>query len=246
MEFALINGVRRRPIKGHRGVCQNCGGEMVAKCGRVKAWHWAHLPNYNCDPWWGTQTQWHRDWKNRFPENWQEIVHIDEETGEKHIADVKTPHGLVIEFQHSPLDYVELISRESFYKNMIWVVDGNGKGLNPGYFSVGEKAIVNFRPLVYWVKWWGRSRLLHNWYKATADVYIDFGRMGLWQFYDFREETSTGVFLPLEEEWLVNACRNGSPIPTRWVSEEDEEEFRSRMQNEGAWSEFSGDINDLF
>ena len=246
MEFALIDGVRKRPIKGHRGVCQYCAGEMVAKCGRVRTWHWAHLPKYSCDPWWETETKWHREWKNRFPEAWQEVVHFDDQTGEKHIADVKTSHDLVIEFQHSPMNYDELISRESFYQNMIWVVDGNGKSLNPGNFSVGSKAIVNYRPLVYFVKWWGRSQLLHNWCKATADVYVDFGWMGVWKFQDFREEASTGVFLPLKKEWLVNACRNGSPIPTIWVSEEDEEKFCSQMQNDGSWSEFSGCISDLF
>jgi competence CoiA-like predicted nuclease len=43
---------------------------------------------------------------------------------EKHIADVKTPNGLVVEFQHSAISAEEKLSRETFYKNMIWVVDG--------------------------------------------------------------------------------------------------------------------------
>jgi len=64
-----------------------------------------------------------RDWKNRFPKEWQEVIHHDL-SGEKHIADVKTPDGLIIEFQHSAINPEELASRESFYKNMIWVVDG--------------------------------------------------------------------------------------------------------------------------
>ena len=117
MEFALVNGERRSPIKGHRGLCQYCGASMVAKCGRFKMWHWAHFPRSSCDPWWGRETEWHRGWKNRFPKDWREVVHIDKRTGEKHIADVATPRGLIIEFQHSPLDYDELVSREAFYQN---------------------------------------------------------------------------------------------------------------------------------
>ena len=56
------------------------------------------------------------DWKKCFPEEWQEVVHFAED-GEKHIADVKTPSGLVIEFQHSAIKPEEQLSREGFYKN---------------------------------------------------------------------------------------------------------------------------------
>ena len=41
-----------------------------------------------------------------------------------HIADVKTDRGIVIEFQHSFLHRNERESREKFYQNMVWVVDG--------------------------------------------------------------------------------------------------------------------------
>ena len=52
-------------------------------------WHWAHRGSRFCDPWWENETEWHRSWKGQFPVNWQEVVH-QAETGEKHIADVKT------------------------------------------------------------------------------------------------------------------------------------------------------------
>ncbi|CAD6878938.1 hypothetical protein [Methylomonas albis] len=102
----------------------------MAKCGSQKTWHWAHLRPLECDPWWENETQWHRDWKSLFPTEWQEVVHIDQETGEKHVADVKTERGLVIEFQHSNMPTEELRARESFYKNMIWVVDGRSFAQN--------------------------------------------------------------------------------------------------------------------
>lgn len=70
------------------------------------------------------ETDWHRAWKNNFPAECQEFIQHDGQSGEKHIADVRTPHGLVIEFQHSHLDPDERAARERFYGNMVWVVDG--------------------------------------------------------------------------------------------------------------------------
>lgn len=71
-----------------------------------------------------SREEWHRLWKSNFPNEWQEIFLPDEQTGENHIADVRTVHGLVLEFQHSHIHPKERDSREKFYKDMIWVVDG--------------------------------------------------------------------------------------------------------------------------
>lgn len=44
--------------------------------------------------------------------------------GEVHRADIKTPGGIVVEVQHSAISDTERSARESFYGNMIWIVDG--------------------------------------------------------------------------------------------------------------------------
>ena len=44
--------------------------------------------------------------------------------GEVHRADIKTPTGIVIEVQHSTMTDKERESREAFYGNLIWIVDG--------------------------------------------------------------------------------------------------------------------------
>jgi hypothetical protein len=124
MKFALVCGKRTEAIKGAQGICPGCGSGLVARCGTIKVNHWAHKGNRNCDPWWEPETEWHRSWKNNFPAEWQEIVLHDEHTNEKHIADVRTSYGFVIEFQHSHIDPEERTSRENFYKNMVWIVDG--------------------------------------------------------------------------------------------------------------------------
>jgi hypothetical protein len=124
MKFALIdnNRVEAKPKK--HGVCPNCLQPVVAKCGKQKIWHWAHLRIISCDSWWEEETEWHRNWKNNYPSDWQEITLIDKRTGARHISDIRTTHNLTIEFQHSAIKPEERTSREKFYENMVWIVDG--------------------------------------------------------------------------------------------------------------------------
>jgi competence protein CoiA len=124
MRFALASGQRVEAYPGGRAKCRRCNGEVIAKCGAHRVSHWAHRGMRDCDTWAEKETEWHRAWKNYFPVECQEFIQHDAQSGEKHIADVRTPHGLVIEFQHSHLDPPERAARERFYGNMVWVVDG--------------------------------------------------------------------------------------------------------------------------
>ena len=124
MKYALASGHRAEAFVGGRGICPTCNGEVIAKCGSHRIPHWAHQGIRDCDSWAEKETEWHRAWKNKFPAECQEFIQHDEKTAERHIADVRTHHGLVIEFQHSHLDPNERAARERFYGNMLWVVDG--------------------------------------------------------------------------------------------------------------------------
>ena len=124
MRFALIDNIRTEARPKLSGLCCCCSMPVIAKCGRQKMWHWAHKSKTDCDNWWEPETEWHRNWKNNYPAEWQEISLFDKRTIEKHIADVRTTHSLIMEFQHSNITPQERTSREQFYKNMVWVVDG--------------------------------------------------------------------------------------------------------------------------
>ena len=124
MKYAIVNTEKVEATKGIVATCPICDSELIAKCGNKKVKHWAHKGVRNCDPWWENETEWHRNWKNNFSKEWQEVVHADEATGEKHIADVKTSFGLVLEFQHSFINPEEQLKRENFYKRMVWIIDG--------------------------------------------------------------------------------------------------------------------------
>ncbi|MBD2682192.1 MULTISPECIES: competence protein CoiA [Nostoc] len=124
MKYALVNGIRQEATPKTKGICICCGSLTISKCGNQKVWHWAHDSKKICDSWWENETEWHRLWKSYFPENNQEVIQVDALTGEKHIADVKTDNGVVLEFQNSQISEQELSSREDFYKEMIWIVNG--------------------------------------------------------------------------------------------------------------------------
>ncbi len=124
MKYAVASGRRVEAQPNGRAKCPVCGGEVIAKCGEHRDHHWAHQGIRDCDSWAEKETEWHRAWKNRFAAELQEVIQHDPQSGERHIADVRTSHGLVIEFQHSHLDPKERAARERFYGNMLWVVDG--------------------------------------------------------------------------------------------------------------------------
>jgi competence protein CoiA len=142
MKFALIDNIKTTAIKGAKGICPNCSSELIAKCGDFKENHWAHKGIRNCDSWWENETEWHRNWKGNFTNDWQEVILTDETTGEKHIADIRSSYGLTIEFQHSYITPIERTTRERFYKKMVWVVDGTR--LKRDYPRL-QKAIGSFR-----------------------------------------------------------------------------------------------------
>lgn len=125
MQIALVNEKRTLAFVKGIGICPICHSEVIAKCGSKKIFHWAHKSLNDCDPWWENETEWHRNWKNQFPEECREISYKDSITNEVHRADIQTATGIVIEIQHSPMTDKERISREEFYKNMIWVLDGS-------------------------------------------------------------------------------------------------------------------------
>lgn len=181
MKYAQVEGIRHAAQPGRTGNCPVCGSAVIAKCGETRIWHWAHKGKRTCDPWWENETEWHRNWKDRFPMDWQEKIHWAENR-EKHIADVKTDQGWVIEFQHSKLDGNERRARENFYgNNLIWVVDGLRRKRDKAQFQGAwdSRLLVRENPSA-WHVWLSECALLREWASSRAPVFIDFGADELW------------------------------------------------------------------
>ena len=178
MKFAVVGGERREARPGLLAECPVCGDAMIAKCGEHRVHHWAHRAIRSCDHWWETETEWHRAWKNHFPEDCQEKIHQSQD-GEKHIADVKTDRGVVLEFRHSFLCRDERESRETFYQEMVWVVDGLRRGRDRSRFfaSLVRASIVKLKPLTYTLSS-NEGALLRDWADSRWPVFLDFGDNG--------------------------------------------------------------------
>ncbi|MEZ4809051.1 MAG: competence protein CoiA family protein [Allomuricauda sp.] len=177
MKLALVNGIKTEATEGVRGTCQGCGSEVISKCGPIKINHWAHKGIRNCDPWWENETEWHRAWKNNFPIEWQETPMMDDCTNERHIADIRTGHGLVIEFQHSHIHSEERTSRENFYKNMVWVVDGRRLKRDFSRFQQSQKRFLYFKDARlkgYFLVDSPKETFPVQWLDSTVPVIFDF------------------------------------------------------------------------
>ncbi len=101
------------------------------------------------------------------------------ERGEKHIADVRTSHGLVIEFQHSHIDPEERTARENFYKNMVWVVDGTRLKRDYHRFLKGKKIFVNTKKQGYYFVDFPEECFPSAWLGSLVPVIFDFQRNGI-------------------------------------------------------------------
>jgi len=175
MQFALVDNNRVEARPNLKGACLCCSQPVIAKCGTQKIWHWAHRSKTACDNWWESETEWHRTWKNNYPTDWQEKIMYDEKTKEKHIADVCTDDNLVLEFQHSHIEHEERISREQFYRDMVWIIDGTRLQRDFFRFKNSEKARLNYKGnkdifLIFKPEKFFSS----SWLKSSVPVIFDF------------------------------------------------------------------------
>ena len=128
MRFAKNKNGKRIKVSfsGEKAICLDCDSEVFGRKGRIKIPYWTHPNNSDCDSWYEPTTQWHLDWQNQFPIEYQEISQVDNQTGEIHRADIKLPNGTVVEVQNSPIKIEEIEQRENFYgkENLIWILNG--------------------------------------------------------------------------------------------------------------------------
>jgi competence protein CoiA len=235
MQYAMVQATRTEAVKGGRGTCPICGVEVIAKCGPRILHHWAHARGWNCDPWWENETRWHRDWKARFPADCREVAHVATD-GEVHRADVVTPTGIVVEIQNSPISDTERKSREAFYGNMVWVV--NGAAFREQFYilhQLPDPASDLARDLVWFPAradeagtsggvFWRRSEnadhlagettmvQIHGMHRIQEDVWEAY--RGHHQYNWIRPrvgwlESGCTVYIDLGDEWLWQLCRYG-------------------------------------
>jgi hypothetical protein len=122
-----------------------------------------------------------------------------------HRADVKSPTGLVIEFQHSPLSADEIRERENHYGNMLWVFDAvdayNTERLDLRKRRSPVEGLGNLRDNYRTFRWkHPRRSLLH----CARPVYLDLGTGGLLELKKLYPEAPYGGwgYLRTTDEFL--------------------------------------------
>ena len=149
--------------------------------------------------------------------------------------------GLVVEVQHSPIAEDEMQSRESFYGDMIWIVDA--RDLH-GYFTLGTSFdLATCNPMSYHFQWLSRSTLLKRWSLARKPVFFDTliqnsftptvhtpsAEHVLWRLLEFDPGDAPGLIAPVRSDCLVEAVLNGESVPLMRCEEEDAWRYRRKM-----------------
>ena len=119
MMFAYVNDQKQLASPDQRGQCPACRSDLLAKCGSIRTWHWAHIADTDCDPWAESESEWHLGWKKHVSPDRAEVVITRNET--THRADIIAANGVVLELQASSLAPQAILEREFFYKHMVWL-----------------------------------------------------------------------------------------------------------------------------
>ena len=134
MQFAINKENQRININdaviGEDSYCPCCKSLLVQKKGSFMIWHFAHKSLDNCISYYDNKGEWHRKMQELFPENNREI--FESFSSYRHIYDVLTESGIIIEFQHSPISLEDFKKRTKDYvfrslmnktPRPIWVFD---------------------------------------------------------------------------------------------------------------------------
>lgn len=251
MRYALVNDQRREASPGLAGCCPGCSEPTIAKCGAQRIWHWAHRGNRACDPWWEPETAWHRSWKNQFPSSWQEVIRRDDK-GEKHIADVITGNGAIIELQHSHLPAPEKSARERFYQNLVWVVDGLRLKNDKRRFFANGNLIKLALATDLFITRSPESCLPSGWLNCTKPVLFDFEGFDVPEGIPEALQRKLWCLLPgriggcavvaaVSREWFLDAARKRDQIiPTQAIAWFVQRDLDARRRNYAPRSPFRG------
>lgn len=210
MHFALLDGMRVGPEKGLEGaVCPICKQPVYARCGEERIAHWAHKSVIDCDPWQEPETQWHRDWKNRFGDM-QEQMH--EKDGARHMADVKTPDGTIVEFRHRFINDEGQRTRQAFFgKTMFWVVDCASNPKRAERFKDNRHCLrrEHVPGCGVWSTCEAGECFPRVWINSRRFVFFDFGESVLWCLFPRKEEDSNAIIMRISKDGFVAAVKGG-------------------------------------
>jgi hypothetical protein len=137
---------------------------------------------------------------------------------------VRSRHGLVIEFQHSHIDPHERSARESFYGNMVWVVDCTRLMRDYSRFAKGKDSLRPTNIRGYFLLSFPEECFPRMWLDSSVPVIFDFRglddalppdayRDGLWCLLPGRAEGSAVVIGMSREQFVEIAPSRNELLP---------------------------------
>jgi hypothetical protein len=187
MLYAYVGEEKVEAEKGKVATCPFCKQNVKPRVGDINVPHWAHESGHpSCDTWADKETEWHLNHKKGFEKKNVEVMITKD--GKTHIADFKNDDGVVIEFQHSPMSPSERFERESFYGNMIWLIDCTGKNISISPQSdsiVMNKEFFDREPIPISFIWRHPKKWITE-FDITCPIYLDLGQnvvLRISQFY---------------------------------------------------------------
>lgn len=159
---------------GIKAICPGCQNLVIARCGDIRIWHWAHkisICTYDSEP----ETEWHLAWKKRALCAGFEIEKIIDD----HRADIyDSGRNMVIEVQHSPITDEDIIKRCDFYTSkgikLAWIFDYIDRYNQDKIVLVERKS--GYKTDTFYQKRGGNKAIRHLFYnngKPKYDVYLN-------------------------------------------------------------------------
>src|SRR5438105_11435698 len=217
MMYAVVGtngGILATP--GARGHCPNCHQVVIARCGEINVWHWAHEAREFCDDWAEPDTDWHYFWKRLMPADQVEVS--IERNGERHSADIQRKDGTVIELHASYISPEEIRAREAFFgSKLLWLFDSRDAVAET---DNGPRLELREKGSIYTFRW--KHPKKHTGFTTRAAL-LDLGEVGIFRLRKLHLDGGApyggwGVLYSRESfiEWLRSS--HGEQPPTELTS----------------------------
>ena len=121
MKFAEYRGKRIAASPGFIGAtCPCCKTEVIPRCGKKVAHHWAHKNKSQCDNWWEPHSDWSLSWQEKFEVELQEpVITRGQET---HFASIKTKNNTIVLIRQRLTPKI-VEEQEKFFQTLVWIVN---------------------------------------------------------------------------------------------------------------------------
>lgn len=207
--------------------CPTCGQKVIAKKGKYRTHHFAHIASECTDRWNYDISEWHRNWQKQFPEECREVVITH--NGEKHRADVLF-EGIVFEFQNSKISEEEFAERNTFYveagHKVVWVFNFFTEYKNGVFRGVEKGDDVRFSRQ-------GNLYLFDDFFaQGNKDILI---------WFDFTNNYNPSLISSLADGALsIEGVRFGDIKEIKKLFEESASYFEKRNKTKGNFSKKGG------